>query len=59
MEKKLNDKYNPQDFEEKLYQELLSNYPYQRMDLKHRIVFFLLKYKCILLLKILFKSVKS
>ena len=45
--------------EEKLYQELLSNYPYQRMDLKHRIVFFLLKYKCILLLKILFKSVKS
>ena len=45
--------------EEKLYQELLSNYPYQRMDLKHRIVFFLLKYKCILLLKMLFKSGKS
>ena len=45
--------------EEKLYQELLSNYPYQRMDLKHRIVFFLLKYKCILLLKMLFRSGKS
>ena len=28
--------------EEKLYQELLSNYPYQRMDLKHRIVLNLL-----------------
>ena len=41
--------------DEKVYQELLSNYPYQRMDLKHRIVFFLLKYRCVLLLWILFK----
>lgn len=37
---------------EKVYKELLSNYPYQRMDLKHRMAFFLLKYRCVLLLRI-------
>lgn len=40
---------------QKVYQELLSSYPYQRMDLKHGLAFFLLKYRCILLLRILLK----
>lgn len=44
--------------DEEVYQELLSSYPYQRMDLKHGVMFFLLKYRCILLLRILLKHNK-
>lgn len=45
--------------DEGVYQELFFHYPYERMDLKHRIVFFFLKYRCILLLRILFKMQKN
>lgn len=43
---------------EKIYHELLCNYPYLRMDLKHKVVFFLLKYRYITPLRILLKLKK-
>ena len=43
---------------EKVYHELLCSYPYLRMDFKHKVIFFLLKYRCITPLRILLKLEK-